>query len=682
MTKALYSQHLLNQLEVTYEYDLYILRPVITVPIKYGYPYAGSSRDSLSASTSNCTSGLTPSEHVCWATTTYFHVKGHPILPTMLQGTTAIHRVALEDLRLLREHNLDVLASRFPCYPTTDAKINHWRCDNIQFMIDLTHYIDKDIVHSLEHGFPLTGNIPCGGLFEDAPHPKIAKLHPSDLKSSSRDIERLLQYLRGPINAVVDLRAAVAQDVVDEALKLRALGPLPIDHTFDSDFFVSPIFGIQQSDKIRLISNYAFRSHGVRLNDAATVMHKVSMPRMSHVAEVVRLLGLGPKHISRTDHESAYRQLKVLPEDQVRATGLYMDSSMVPHFVVPLVCPFGAVASVTNYLRCSEMHCHFIRSIGFCNALAYMDDCFPVEYPSLSTSAVTFINFINERITGGIIKHSKDVAPSTTNALLGFNVDLSQGGFIVSLTDQRRAKILLDLSMATRDHSLISSKMAGKLSFACEALYGRVGRGYVRTLIRQSRGFQVDTASVDNALAALIELFTIRSVPKDLVDELHSDSPPVVCYSDASGDGRLGIFIPSMFNVPGCWGTIKVPYSEGIHINMLEFLAAAITVDVAARRFCGKLIILFTDNTTVEYLVHKGSSSSQIMNEAVAKFWIHLAFSGVYHLLTFHVPSTSNPADPISRDTFSVSWLLGSEQINLSLPNWWASVQHHQFTIT
>ncbi|EEQ97479.1 hypothetical protein Pmar_PMAR009593 [Perkinsus marinus ATCC 50983] len=128
-------------------------------------------------------------------------------------------------------------------------------------------------------------------------HPKISSKTVSDLTTSPNDLEHIINYLRRTRPSDLNLIHAVEEGVRHEALLGRALGPLLPDIALQAPSFCSPIFAIHQSNKIRLISNYAFRSHGVRLNDTAEVYHKVSMPRLSHIALVAQALGSGTKHL-------------------------------------------------------------------------------------------------------------------------------------------------------------------------------------------------------------------------------------------------------------------------------------------------------------------------------------------------------------------------------------------------
>ncbi|EEQ97480.1 hypothetical protein Pmar_PMAR009594, partial [Perkinsus marinus ATCC 50983] len=117
----------------------------------------------------------------------------------------------------------------------------------------------------------------------------------------------------------------------------------------------------------------------------------------------------------------------------------------LPQATIPGSCPFGATSSVTSFLRTGEFHCHVIRSLGLVNALSYLDDFFPIEVPQLSASALTLVEFVMELLTGARIKHKKDIPPSHDNVLLDLRVNLEHGQCIVSLTQDRRAKLICDL---------------------------------------------------------------------------------------------------------------------------------------------------------------------------------------------------------------------------------------------
>ncbi|KAF4700658.1 hypothetical protein FOZ62_019608 [Perkinsus olseni] len=343
------------------------------------------------------------------------------------------------------------------------------------------------------------------------------------------------------------------------------------------------------------------------------------------------MLGDSPKYISRTDMANAYRQLLIDPADAPFAAGIFLSSTQAPLVVLPKVLPFGACGSVTAFLRASELHCHLARSLFFMNLFSYLDDFFPVESTVMSDSAFRCLAFLMEFCTGARIKHAKDIPPAPDNLLLGLMVHLGDGGLKVSLPPDKCSSLITELLAVRDDPSTLTSKLTGKLSFACEAFLGRAGRGFVRSLIRSSLGLTVSPNALSESITAL--LYVLRHPQlfhRDLTSELKPSNARLICYSDATGDGSLGIFMVGRPPEAPAYGLLNISSlanSNHLHINLLELVAAACAVhsfSVLASLDAASLI-LFLDNSVAESLIYCGSSASPTLNAFASRFWLECA---------------------------------------------------------
>ena len=79
--------------------------------------------------------------------------------------------------------------------------------------------------------------------------------------------------------------------------------------------------------------------------------------------------------LAKGDHEKAYRQWPVHPEDHPLVVTLVWDKAK-QHFraYVHLALPFGAVSAVWHYTRISQGMCHILRRLFAIPQLAYVDD--------------------------------------------------------------------------------------------------------------------------------------------------------------------------------------------------------------------------------------------------------------------------------------------------------------------
>ncbi|EER20099.1 hypothetical protein Pmar_PMAR007384 [Perkinsus marinus ATCC 50983] len=281
-----------------------------------------------------------------------------------------------------------------------------------------------------------------------------------------------------------------------------------------------------------------------------------------------------------------------------------------------------------------------------------------------------------EYCTGARIKHTKDIPPASSNLLLGLIIDLSHGGFFITLDESRRHRLISSLTDIKTRRAKISSKLAGKLTFAAEAFLGKAGRGFIRSLIRSSLGLHVPDATLVASIESLLYILHKPNIfTRNLVNELRLTPQRLICYADATGDGNLGFFSPPSAPHQAVYGFVNMAQhytSSRPHINILELLAGAIAVHTlsATTRPGTAFIILFLDNTVAESLIYTGSSSSSQLNHAASLFWLNVANLPIYNVFISRVSSSLNPADSVSRHDFDQPWLEDAKSIPISLPQW------------
>ncbi|KAF4677354.1 hypothetical protein FOZ60_017361 [Perkinsus olseni] len=300
--------------------------------------------------------------------------------------------------------------------------------------------------------------------------------------------------------------------------------------------------------------------------------------------------------------------------------------------------------------------------------MAYMDDYFAVECVHSASDAQQFFSFLNELI-GAEIKHEKDVPPSAALVLLGLQIDLSTNDFTVTVTPDRRLKLREHLLRIQSDHDRIDSKLTGKLSFCCEALYGRSGRGPVRLLIRKAAGLPVADDLVSQAISLLVDIFASPPPCAYPLADLNTRLQPYICYADAAtSTGKIAVYGPPQLGLSALYSTVPT----GLHdnINILEFLALALAITTFHNKVPQQPLIVFSDSKVAELALLRGSSSSGLLCLAIHRFWLELARLPSFVFFVAHVKSECNPADALSRNNFDVIWLNDAVLLPASLPQW------------
>ena len=105
-----------------------------------------------------------------------------------------------------------------------------------------------------------------------------------------------------------------------------------------------------------------------------------------------------------------------------------------------------------------------------------------------------------------------------------------------------------------------------------------------------------------------------------------------------------------------------------LHINMLEMLAIALTLEAACHAIMGSTVLVSTDNTTVvAYLSHQGGTHSPDLSKETWKILTWCQRNKI-HLLVKHIPGRFNTlAYQLSRvnKPISTEWALNQEIANL-----------------
>ena len=135
-------------------------------------------------------------------------------------------------------------------------------------------------------------------------------------------------------------------------------------------------------------------------------------------------------------------------------------------------------------------------------------------------------------------------------------------------------------------------------------------------------------------------------------------------FTDASTAGWGSHVEPEGLLYHGVWTRDQ----SRLHINMLEMLAIALTLEAACHAITGSTVLVSTDNTTVvAYLSHQGGTHSPDLSKETWKILTWCQRNKI-HLLVKHIPGRFNTlADQLSRvnKLISTEWALNQEIANL-----------------
>ena len=183
---------------------------------------------------------------------------------------------------------------------------------------------------------------------------------------------------------------------------------------------------------------------------------------------------------------------------------------------------FGAAASVWNFNRVADA---LQRMLLLIVGGHYVDDFNGLEYAARPRRLPHVLGLPGERVKG--------TTAAATAVLQGVDVHIHQAGGTLSPTTRRVQKLRHAMSQALQDDSLTpreASRLAGKLVFLTQAVFGSVGRSAMQPLYARSH----DTSTGDDyrlsdglrsamkAIRHMLSNNTPRFIPHVVDEQLHT----------------------------------------------------------------------------------------------------------------------------------------------------------------
>ena len=325
------------------------------------------------------------------------------------------------------------------------------------------------------------------------------------------------------------------------------------------------------------------------------------------------------------DHREAYRQVPAANDVACRVVVAEDPATGKLAFFRADRLLFGEASSVLVYNCFARLLAQVARRGLRLPVMQYYDD-FACPRRASDTQVLPHLMYLWRNLLGTSFADEKTAeGPCITH--LGLVFTFSGQGFTVSLSEHRRQRLSRIVTKALQDDMLLpgaASSLAGKLTFAASALYGRVGRAMLVPLYMRAKqrsvyksGHRLGTLSAElrDALEWWVWLLGSpfasfeRRVEVSLqvaVQDWH------LLYTDAS---LTAIGAVLMRVRAGCIVStrvlqVKVPEEGlGLFIHVYEMLA----VSTALRTWCKaenvKRLMLYVDNMAVLGSIIKGKSA-------------------------------------------------------------------------
>ena len=560
----------------------------------------------------------------------------------------------------------------------------------LRALLERHGYPDARVADEIREGFPLTGWLAPSGIWETQVVP------PTLPDTALRDTAPLISadsVRKVTKQPDAEIRQALWEATTAEAaqgwLTLHPLSPALL-----ASNVVSVRFGVTQKNKVRPIDNF----RGSHINAACGTSEKVSVDGPNLIAQAC--LAYIDQHtirnpedrlVGRTwDLKSAYKQLAVRPDHRHFAWIAAQDLSTGEVQLAQMhSMPFGAVASVHAFLRCSEALKFLAREHLFLVVTSYFDD-FTVLTTKRSAAHATLVVETFFRMLGWTLSPEEKKNPPFAEVFdtLGVRFDLTQqsSGTISIGNTPGRVQELQDALQAVLDSDTLSyewaQRLRGRLIFAEQQLWGRNGRQATIAVGSQPPDTPLG-APLGLAQRRAIEFILARVLTKPAKTLSHQSQSPAYLWLDGSCEWDVHD------SAPTCglgavlladdrwetWGAQLPPAVCGLWarragksqlIFEAELLPYLVSLHVWYERLKQHDVWVFIDNDGARAALSKAFSGrpegAQIIHDAInleEELGINAAF--------FRVPTSSNIADGPSRDHWDETTRLGARRTQVPL---------------
>jgi len=582
---------------------------------------------------------------------------------------------------------------------------------------------DAALAKDFLYGFQMMGHVADSGV-----HRPVTRMPAAQLCAQEEELRRTawssLCSLEKSVNdsgpgTPVETRAELTQRTNEQVALGRITGPFTREglwrHLYGTPALkraadgtiLSPVccrrFAVQQEGKVRPCEDWKASGQNAATSLAETVA-PISFEEPALVAEAIfqratARSGSCPQlHIAVDDVAAGYNNL---PTDQEYVMCAWDDEANAARFYASRVMMFGSTASVNHFCRLPALVERLCTRLFATLARAYCDDWIITDFVSAGDSAQQALAAVHADIgiplaacghascdqcktcpclpAPEVLPKCKRKRPSQVQELLGVVCDVSEahlGRVYYSPKASRCAKVLRELRAAQHSGLLRpkqAERLCGKLQFICHSsIFGGIGRAQTWPLFRRAHMQPLDgqegtseawTPAMSASLRFLELILEPSRLPRRAV--YFQDTPPVILYSDAEGDGfyiGLVAFDPlqpdRVYSASGAcppWIMAHarrlcpdVANDEDGMINVVEMVGALGLLTTFPDLVRGRRCFMYQDNSTAFHCAITGRCKDAAVRDVGAHFHLAAAALGV-GLWVDWVSTDAQLADPPSR---------------------------------
>eukprot|EP00972_Heterocapsa_arctica_P027031 3975900-Heterocapsa_arctica.AAC.1 len=334
------------------------------------------------------------------------------------------------------------------------------------------------------------------------------------------------------------------------------------------------------------------------------------------------------------DMPDAFRTIPIAPQDlDVNVIAIENPDTGVWHYQVVWAALFGFASAVVSFARWSAFLQAAGRRIAMLAFSMYSDDGLLLDSAIAKGAGQQLLHVLFECI-GAPLSVEKRTAMATVAQFLGIQHDLTEAltAYLVRFwaregLDTKVGDVIEERLSTGRTTPAEASKLRGILSFTLQAAWGRVGRaalGPLRQRQYTDRPPWSNSHALNASFAFLRELTDMRPRREVFLRPVRDHA--IVIASDAQADGaptggflcvdtgtgeRFGGYCAFDEEILAAFGFTREALGDGANpIQDCEAAMVPITLCTALRKFAGRELLWFLDNTSALHAFVKGSGGS------------------------------------------------------------------------
>jgi hypothetical protein len=550
----------------------------------------------------------------------------------------------------------------------TRAVLGDMNVPLIQYLMNMLQHEDVDLVEMLK-GAPVLGLLATSGRGVQR---DTVELECADELWRRREQQNL--EMATSIRAS-DFDDEVMKQTLDEVKLGRISKPVIYEPGWSrSCGILSSRFGVEQGASIRCIDNAT--ASGVNpCSGASERIREHRLDTMFGMAQLLWMLNVTMLAVCKSDVSAAFRRIPVLASQRWACGIVFMFKERL-YRAVQHAMPFGYVGAVYAWERFAHFLWMVVVVLLRVPAGKYVDDFFCIEQAHHIDQVLASVAAVFRAIMGEDSLSVRKLLSGNPLTVLGFDVMLGHGFARFSLNEEKRVRWLQQIQCFRSCKRMVrreAEEMAGRLSFASEYLFKRLGRAMLRPIFAQKKSRD---GSIHAALDAALQWWETALAEQEAEDRWYDDGggDTAELYCDASGmPGHLCavLFIAGEAfychsEVPAAWREWFTARGDA-QIMSLEVLAIMMGLETFLPILKGRTFRVWTDNEGAKGSITSGAARCSDHNLMVHRIW-SLCYKHCLNPWYARVPTDENVSDGPTRSDHSVVQALGCLLVQAQVP--------------